>query len=549
MARESVRQWLLALLLLTYACLAFRSSHGGSFRRTARVPSDRRLAMALDVDEYSILSDKSSFKLFKDEESSQSSLKPPLIFLPGLDGVGNYSFRTVRNLSASYDIWRLQISPEDRSSFLDLSSFLVQVIKQFPTPIVLLGESFGGLLACHVASRAQDRVAELVLINPATSYDQTGWSITAPLIARSGSLFPVISVATLLITTVEPNQFLRISRDISSRITSMETASIEIDRLIQTGSKIVSLLPPATLQHRISRWLNVGVETMTKRYDLITSPTLVLVSENDRLLPSQKEGTRLKSKLRSVKIFQVISFPDSGHALLDGNVDLLRVIRDSDVFFVKNDIYDVKYPSEDKFKKNLDVLNKIYSPVFLSRGRDGRLRRGLANVPTGQSGRPVLLVGNHQLLGGDLSFLVGQFLVEKSCLIRGLAHPFIFQSGNASSSRDRSGMMETFQQFGAVPVTPMAYYELLKRNETILLFPGGAREALHLRGEDYKVFWFVKYKDTTSPFIVNECRPERSEFVRMAAAMDAIIVPFAAIGVADSVNMLLDRTSDLSLNS
>jgi hypothetical protein len=31
--------------------------------------------------------------------------------------------------------------------------------------------------------------------------------------------------------------------------------------------------------------------------------------------------------------------------------------------------------------------------------------------------------------------------------------------------------------------------QLLKRNETVLLFPGGAKEALHGKGEEYKLFW------------------------------------------------------------
>jgi hypothetical protein len=42
------------------------------------------------------------------------------------------------------------------------------------------------------------------------------------------------------------------------------------------------------------------------------------------------------------------------------------------------------------------------------------------------------------------------------------------------------------------------------------------------RGEDYRLFW-----------------PKKGEFVRMAARFNATIVPFAAVGMEDSVNMLL----------
>ena len=56
-----------------------------------------------------------------------------------------------------------------------------------------------------------------------------------------------------------------------------------------------------------------------------------------------------------------------------------------------------------------------------------------------------------------------------------------------------------YQKFGAVEVGPFTFYEMLKRNETILLFPGGANEALHAKGEDYLLKW-----------------PEKVDFVRMA---------------------------------
>lgn len=45
------------------------------------------------------------------------------------------------------------------------------------------------------------------------------------------------------------------------------------------------------------------------------------------------------------------------------------------------------------------------------------------------------------------------------------------------------------------------------------------------RDEEYKLFW-----------------PQQSEFVRMAAKFGATIVPFAAIGLDDSFNMVLDAS-------
>ncbi len=49
-------------------------------------------------------------------------------------------------------------------------------------------------------------------------------------------------------------------------------------------------------------------------------------------------------------------------------------------------------------------------------------------------------------------------------------------------------------------------------------------QALKLRNERYQLVW-----------------PRRSEFVRMAARHGATIVPFAAVGAEDSLELLADR--------
>lgn len=56
--------------------------------------------------------------------------------------------------------------------------------------------------------------------------------------------------------------------------------------------------------------------------------------------------------------------------------------------------------------------------------------------------------------------------------------------------------------------------------QAILLFPGGAREACHGPTEKYKVIW-----------------PEQTDFVRLAARFNAIVVPFGSIGSADNVRI------------
>ena len=51
--------------------------------------------------------------------------------------------------------------------------------------------------------------------------------------------------------------------------------------------------------------------------------------------------------------------------------------------------------------------------------------------------------------------------------VRGLAHPEHWQGPQGA----------LFDRFGAVKASPMAAYKLLRQGESVLLFPGGGREA------------------------------------------------------------------------
>ena len=71
----------------------------------------------------------------------------------------------------------------------------------------------------------------------------------------------------------------------------------------------------------------------------------------------------------------------------------------------------------------LNVIRRLVSPVFFSRGEDGRLQRGLGGIP---DDRPLLFVGNHQTFALDLGMMVEELIRERNILPRGLAHPAIF---------------------------------------------------------------------------------------------------------------------------
>ena len=92
------------------------------------------------------------------------------------------------------------------------------------------------------------------------------------------------------------------------------------------------------------------------------------------------------------------------------------------------------------------------------------------------------------------------------------------------SNRGQRRMSELMMTYGAVRVSPKNLYGLLKQNECVLLYPGGARESFKLKNETYQLFW-----------------PEKPEFVRMAAKFNATIVTLASVGVEDSFEIVMDR--------
>lgn len=496
----------------------------------------RRHSLSLKSTKLNI--DQSSTVSFRQLNVSNSIL-PTLIFIPGLDGNSDYARSTFENLTG-YDVWRMSVTSDDRSSFTFLASTVSNFISRFPKPVTLMGESFGGLLAVYIALRSKSYVSRLILVNPATSFDQTIWPTLGTLISYTGPGFAALGTLTLVATVVEPYQISKQGEEVIARITSTEDAVREVSTLLSVPKLIAELLPPATLRWRLRQWLEQGTDLMKGKYSQILTPTLILVGSRDRLLPSAKEGYRLIDEMinatTELKVFRI-----GGHAILDGYHNITDVILSSKIFNTSAITSSTKqpilnyFPSEADLKEiNQGIVQTLYnsvSPIFLSRNKDGKLIRGLEPTPVGGSGRPVLFVGNHQLYGADLSLIIKEFLTEKRTLVRGLAHPALFQTDpERSFGQNISEITALLTRFGAVEASPASLCELMQMNATALLFPGGGREAYHRRGEDYELFW-----------------PEKVDFLRLAAIFNATIVPFAAVGVADSFAMLLDGDDILKL--
>jgi 1-acyl-sn-glycerol-3-phosphate acyltransferase len=139
---------------------------------------------------------------------------------------------------------------------------------------------------------------------------------------------------------------------------------------------------------------------------------------------------------------------------------------------------------------------------------------GLENLPA--DGR-FLLVGNHTSAGWP-EIVMTPYYVHRhlGVRVRGLADQRI----TAVKGLQR----DLIEAVGAVPGQPDIGAELMRRDETILVFPGGGRDMLKFKGEEYQLQW-----------------EGRSGFARLAIAHDYPIVPVGLVGGDDVFHSLVER--------
>lgn len=154
--------------------------------------------------------------------------------------------------------------------------------------------------------------------------------------------------------------------------------------------------------------------------------------------------------------------------------------------------------------KLMEPLEAVVQPLFF----------GLENIPKRDHG-PTLYVGNHTLYGIiDAPFLFTKLWRERGVVLRSLGDHVHFK---VPVWREFLGAM------GSVDGTRDNCAALFRAGESVLVFPGGAREVAKRRGERYKLVW-----------------QSRLGFARMAIEHGATIVPFSAVGVEDAWDVVFD---------
>ncbi|GMY21173.1 phytyl ester synthase 1, chloroplastic-like isoform X1 [Fagus crenata] len=444
---------------------------------------------------------------------------PILLFLPGMDGTGLGLVLHHKALGKAFEVRCLHIPVHDRTPFEGLVTLVEETVRfEYASsprkPIYLVGDSFGGCLALAVASRNPAIDLVLILSNPATSF---GRSQLQP-------LFPILeampdglhSAVPYLLSSIMGDLVKMATVNVESRLPPgqrFERLSRSLSGLLPYLSGFVDVIPKDSQLWKL-KLLKSAAAYANSRLHAVKAEVLVLSSGKDNILPSKDEGQRLMNSLQDCVVRH---FKDSGHnLLLEDGIGLLTVIKGTGKYRHSRRLdytSDFLPPSTTELKYAIDQVTGLLSvaagSIMFSTLEDGKIVKGLG-------------VGYHMLMGLELIPLVEGFLREKNIMIRGLTEPTLFSRMFESSSSDFS-VIDWVKVFGAVPVTATNLFKLLSTKSHVLLYPGGSREALHYKGEEYKLFW-----------------PDQQEFVRMAARFGATIVPFGAVGEDDIAEVVLD---------
>ncbi|KAI9120365.1 hypothetical protein K1719_007398 [Acacia pycnantha] len=459
---------------------------------------------------------------------SRPNNSPLLLFLPGIDGVGLGLISNHQKLGKIFDVWCLHIPVMDRTPFTELVKMVERTVRSenqsCPNrPIYLVGDSLGACLALAVAARNPHIDLVLILANPATSYIRSQLQQLTPLLeAMPGQLSPGVPYFLSLMAGDPLRMVLEnMVKGLSLQNTARELSE-DLSILSSSLPVLADILPRETLLWKL-QMLRSASAYANSRLHSIKAQILILSSGRDQLLPSQQEGERLYRLLPKCELRR---FDDKGHFLfLEGGIDLLTIIK-STSFYRRGKYHDYALdyipPSPDELKNVLEsyrFFTTLTSAVMLSTLEDGTIVRGLDGIP---SEGPVLLVGYHMLLGWDLVPLVLKIVSDRKIFVRGIAHPMMFERSKTGKMPELSSY-DSYRLLGAVPVAASNFYKLFSSKAHVLLYPGGMREALHRKGEEYKLFW-----------------PEQAEFVRMAARFGAKIVPFGSVGEDDLGQVAID---------
>lgn len=156
-------------------------------------------------------------------------------------------------------------------------------------------------------------------------------------------------------------------------------------------------------------------------------------------------------------------------------------------------------------------LQRFYfKPTFL----------GAENI---DASRPAMYVGNHTIYGVlDSPILIDYLFTEHKIAIVSLGDHIHFKVPLWRNLVKKMGAVQGLQEYAQ---------EAMQQGYSILVFPGGGREVVKRKGEEYQLIW-----------------KERYGFLKLAQAYNYEIAPFVALGGDDVFDLAFDANILLEQN-
>ncbi|CAK9192879.1 unnamed protein product [Sphagnum troendelagicum] len=457
---------------------------------------------------------------------------PLLLCLPDIISNGLSIKLHQQKLARLFEVRCLHVPFYDQTPYDSLLEQVEAVIQEEQSfqpnrTIYLMGQGYGALLALLLAAHNPDLDLVLVLVDPATWCD--GYQVLSPF----QSLLEAVTPGPISLSL--PFLFSLTFGDLASltkAVNMMDSSSGPQLKQVQQRAVFLKDLLQILTSTATAGWSKAQCQWKVKQLQLAAynaNRQLREVKADVLLLASGKEQnvTAAKKLKQFLPSCTVRIFKNSNPALLlDERVQVSSLIKATNLYRVSKyrDIaLDYLPPTEDEVKtfheSHIRILKQLFSPIFFTVGKDSKMKRGLPQIT---KEHPILFIGNHTFVGLDLAIIVNAFLEDQNVMIRSLAHPAL--TADVARGLQESGIQDVARLFGAVSVTGSNLYKLMAAHEAVLLLPGGVREALKSKGDAYKLLW-----------------PKKAEFVRTAIRHGATIIPVAAVGGDDFIQILLDQ--------
>jgi pimeloyl-ACP methyl ester carboxylesterase len=179
-------------------------------------------------------------------------------------------------------LWCLHIPVHDRTPFTGLVKLVedtvIEETKRRPqSPIYLVGDSLGAVLALAVAARNPELDLVLILSNPATSFDRSQLQLLFPFLQNTlPSTLSTVAPLLLSFTLGDPLKFAqgRVN-DNASILQKAEQLCTSLFPLFPLLPKLLEILPPEMLGWKLSMLHTAALYT-NSRIHAVRAEVLVL---------------------------------------------------------------------------------------------------------------------------------------------------------------------------------------------------------------------------------------------------------------------------------